>query len=259
MSAPKDRLRSERTDVAADKVYGLAAARAVLEQRPADVIAIAHCPESRRGVAELLRLAARSRIAYREIPLDALTKLADSEHHEGICLRVRPKPAPRLEDIATALAGGGFALALDQVENPHNVGAIARSAAFFGARGLVVATARKAARLLPSSIRTAEGGAEHVPICFVSDLPNALQTLKQAGAQVIGADAHEGIAPPALSFPARALLVVGNERTGLTPNVARVCDRRVRIEGSGAVESLNVSVAAGVLMAFAANPRPKPA
>lgn len=230
-----------------ERVFGLAAARAVLTVRPQDVLHIAHSREARREVAELLREAAKLRIAYREVSEDELGRIAGSLHHEGVCMQVRARRLVPLPELARRLREPGFVLALDRVENPHNVGALLRSAGYFGARALVVASARGPV-LTPAAVRVAEGAAEHVPVCAVPSLESALTALREAGAQVIGADAHRGSPLGDMRWPTRSVLVLGNEREGLSPRTQALCHDFVCIEGTGAVESLNVSVAAGILL-----------
>lgn len=242
--------RSERAPK--ERVVGLAAARAVLEVRPRDVLHIAHAPEARREVADLLREAARLRLPYREVQAEELGKIAGTLHHEGICLQVKPRLPVHVTDLVRALAPGGFVVALDNVLNPHNIGALLRSAAYFGAAGMLVASGVERG-LTPASVRIAEGGAEHVPVCFVADMGDALDRLRAAGAEVVGADAHEGLPLSETRFAAKSVLVLGSERGGLSSDVHKRCARRVRIPGSGHIESLNVSVAAGIVMASAAS------
>jgi RNA methyltransferase, TrmH family len=249
-----------------ERVAGLAAARAVLSVRPEDVLHIAYAREAQQQLADLLRSAAQRRIAYREVPAAELDKLADTMHHEGISLQVKPRAALSVDGVSRALGAGGFVLALDRVRNPHNIGALLRSAAYFGARALLVggdggeprskrALGRASYQLTPSAVRTAEGGAEHVPVCFAPELCDALDRLARAGARILGADAHAGERIDRVRFGERCVLVLGNERSGLSPAVRRRCAGLVRIPGSGRVDSLNVSVAAGILLAHAAGER----
>jgi TrmH RNA methyltransferase len=234
-----------------ETVFGLSAARAVLAARPGDVRQIAHIKEVRTELGELLRTAAKHRIAYREVPRDELERIADSVHHEGICLLVVARRSVDPQLIVGSIQKGGFVLALDGVENPHNVGAILRSAAYFGARGLLVGGTPQRG-LTPAMVRVAEGGAEHVPVCFVPELAAALDALRSAGARVFGADAHRGSALSEVRWPERSVLVLGSERDGLTAAVRKRCHDFVQIPGSGVLDSLNVSVAAGVLLAACA-------
>ncbi len=227
----------------AERVYGLSAALATFAARPESVLSIAHSKDARKPLRDMLREAARRRIAYRELDDDALADLTESVHHEGVCLLVRPLPPVGLEELG---ARSGLLIALDDVGNPHNVGAVLRSAAYFGARGLILGGDRK---LTAAARRVAEGGAEHVLVAVVPALAVALRQLADHDYAIFGADTRGRVALASLRWPARAVLVLGHERTGLTAPTRAVCRTLVRIEGTGVVDSLNVSVAAGVLIA----------
>jgi TrmH RNA methyltransferase len=233
------------------KIYGISAVLAVVAQRPEQVLSIAHTPATRKLLADVLRVAARRRIAYREVNDEELTRIAGSLHHEGVCVLAREPAAPDLETIARRTQPRGLILALDGVQNPHNIGGILRSAAFFGAAGLVLAGQRgaRAEGLPPAALRVAEGGAEHVGVLRVSDLVGTLRQLAKAGMSIVGADAHAERSLTELRWPARTVLVLGSEATGLASEVRDLCNVTVRIMGRGALESLNVSVAAGVMLA----------
>jgi TrmH RNA methyltransferase len=234
------------------KVYGLAAALAVMTCRPEQVVRIAHTEAARKPLASMLREAARRRIAYREVPDDELSRIAESVHHEGVCLLVSQPAAPSLRELAQRTAPHGLVLALDRVGNPHNVGAILRTAAFFGACGLVLGGASgRRSGLPPAAVRVAEGGAEYVPVVRVPELADALSELAGHGLAIVGADAHAALPLAELRWPARVALVIGSEDLGLSPGVRAACASTVRIVGPGqdTVDSLNVSVATGVLLA----------
>lgn len=233
------------------KVYGISAVRAVVAQRPEHVLSIAHTRATRKLLADVLREAARRRIAYREVDDEELSRIAGSLHHEGVCVLAREPAAPDLEAIVRRTQPSGLIVALDGVQNPHNIGGILRSAAFFGAVGLVFAGQRgaRAEGLPPAALRVAEGGAEHVGVLRVSDLVATLRQLSQAGLSIVGADAHAKRSLRELRWPSRAVLVLGSEAEGLAREVREMCDVTVRVVGRGALESLNVSVAAGVMLA----------
>jgi TrmH RNA methyltransferase len=143
----------------------------------------------------------------------------------------------------------GTAIAFDRVRNPYNVGAIIRTAAFFGVQAVLVGAAAPEPDLAPTAIRVAEGGAEEVTLTRTTDLAMTLARLRSKGVRVIGADGRAKTAAFGFAFRRPALLVVGHEREGLTERVRAECDMLVAIGGSGRVDSLNVSVAAGVLIA----------
>jgi RNA methyltransferase, TrmH family len=232
---------------AAERVFGLAAAQAAFSVRPDAVKSIAYTAALRRPLADMLREAARRRIAYREVDAEELTRMAASVHHEGVCLLVTARPAPKAAELLERVAEQGLLLALDGVENPHNIGAILRSAAYFGVRGLVYTSAEGS---LPAAARrVAEGGAEYVPVVRVQELSSLLREAKRDDIAVIGAGAHAKSSLDRFRWPERALIVLGHEQRGLSREAQTLCDKTVRIAGSQQVESLNVSVAAGILLA----------
>ena len=237
---------------ATERVVGIAAVRAVLEARPKDALNIAHGREARSEVRDILRLAAQHRVAYRELAQADLDRLADTVHHEGVCMLARARTAPSLKDMVKRLDERGFLLALDRVDNPHNVGAILRTAAFFGARGLLVGMhkdMREEKSLTPAMVRIAEGGAERVPVMFTADLPGALGAFAAQDIAILGADGRATQALGEVNWPERNVIVLGSERSGMSDGVRKRCTHIVRIDGTGHIESLNVSVAAGIFMA----------
>jgi TrmH RNA methyltransferase len=249
---PQGARASERVPLEeTQKVYGISAVLAVMARRPEQVLSIAYTRAARKPLADVLREAARRRIAYREVDEEELSRIAGSLHHEGVCVLAREPAAPDLETIVRRTQPRGLIVALDGVQNPHNIGAILRSAAFFGAVGLVLAGQRgaRAEGLPPAALRVAEGGAEHVGVLRVSDLVAVLRELAHAGQSIVGADAHAERSLTELRWAPRAVLVLGSEAAGLAREVRAMCDVTVRVVGRGALESLNVSVAAGVMLA----------
>jgi 23S rRNA (guanosine2251-2'-O)-methyltransferase len=144
-------------------------------------------------------------------------------------------------------------LALDNLQDPHNVGAIFRTAAFFGVQGIVL-TKDRSAPLTATAYDVAAGGLEHVPFSLVPNLARAIADAKQAGVWVLGTSEHatEDVAQVDRERP--WLLVVGNEEKGMRRLTAAHCDAICRITPRGAVTSLNVSVATGVLIAELTSP-----
>jgi len=156
-------------------------------------------------------------------------------------------------DLAERLTSkSGGAIALDRVRNPYNIGAIVRTAAFFGVDAVVLGAPAPHPGLDPVAIRVAEGGAEQLLFSRTTDLAETLSRLRSKGVRVIGADGHSDRDAFAEPFGRPAVLVMGNEREGLGPRIRAQCDAIVRIRGTGAIESLNVGVAAGILIAHLA-------
>jgi TrmH RNA methyltransferase len=187
---------------------------------------------------------------YREVEEEELARVAGTVHHGGIVAVVARRRVPVLAlPLAPALRTAPVLPVLDGVSNPHNLGAIARSAAFFGCIGMVVSGDPRQAGLSDAAWRTSEGGLEVLSLWSAPDLPAMLPRL---GVLTAAAVAAGGIPPQevmAKLAPTDCVaLVLGNEETGVSEQTAAACDLRVTLPGSGRVESLNVSVAAAVLI-----------
>jgi TrmH RNA methyltransferase len=231
-----------------EMVHGLRAGLAVFTRRRDDIVRIAYAAQ--RELAELTRWAAAHRVPCIQMRDAELDRLAESSHHEGLCVVARPRRWLSTSDLGDVLArGSGAGLALDRVRNPYNVGAMMRTAAFFGLDAALLGAPAPHPGLAPTAVRVAEGGVEHVKLARTTDLAETLARLRARGVRVVGADARatEGDGGFAVARP--VLLVVGNEREGLGDRVRSECDALVAVRGSGAIESLNVAVAAGVLLA----------
>jgi TrmH RNA methyltransferase len=231
-------------------LYGLHAGLAVFARRPQDIRSIGFDPEQRAVLRALLIWAKTKAVPVRELSVRELSAQADSNQHEGLLLEVKPRSWLAPKDLAsTLLASGGLCVALDRVRNPQNIGAILRSAAFFGAEIVLLGAPAPHPGLPPFALRVAEGGAEHLSFSRTTDLADTLGRLRSAGVHVVGGDTHAAHASEGLPSKGATLLVLGNEREGLSPRIRAQCDTLIGISGSGAVESLNVAVAAGVLLA----------
>jgi 23S rRNA (guanosine2251-2'-O)-methyltransferase len=232
-------------------VYGLHATEAVLRRRPADVRgAVVLAGEARGKLAELIARLESLRVPIARAGRDELDRRARGGVHQGIVLDV---PPPRelgvseLEDLIAERGRDVRLLVLDQVEDPRNLGACLRTADAAGADAVVVPRAHSA-KLGGTALKAATGAAETVPLVVVPNLARALRSIKDAGVWVVGADEQgtktlfeSEIRPP-------VALVLGAEGKGLRRLTLDTCDEIVRIPMRGAVESLNVSVAAGVVL-----------
>jgi len=230
--------------------YGLRNGLAVFERRRHDIRRIGFDGALRAELPELLRWAASAGVACREEGERELGSRAGSNQHEGLVLDVLPRRWMPAKELSSVLAKSpGIVLALDRVRNPQNIGALLRSAAFFGAKAVILGAPAPHPGLPAFAQRVAEGGAEHLELCRTTDLADTLGRLKSQGVLIIGADAHARGAPLDVAPTASCVLVLGHEREGLGARVKAQCNSLVTIQGSGALESLNVAVAAGVLLA----------
>lgn len=196
--------------------------------------------EAQRGRREVYRI-------WRgpDVPAEELERLCGSPDHQGVVAEVDPYPyadSDRLLDAEDALV-----VALDQIQDPHNLGAIARAAEVAGAAGMVIPE-RRAASVTAAACKASAGALEHLPVAMVRNLADWLARAKQRGAWVYGASADAEGAYTDVDWSDRAVLVLGSEGGGLRTRVAASCDRLISIPVAGAVGSLNASVAAAVIL-----------
>ncbi len=178
-----------------------------------------------------------------------LTRRAGSPDHQGIVAEV--DPYPYADPNSLLQSPGSLVVALDQVQDPRNLGAICRSAEAAGASGVVIPE-RRAASITAAACKASAGAVEHLSVARVRNLADWLGLARDAGAWIYGADADADAAYSTLDLSGRVVLVLGGESSGLRPRVAAGCDVMTRIPTVGQVGSLNVSAAAAVLL-FAAS------
>jgi len=235
--------------VSSEILYGLRAGLAVFDVRRGDIERVAFAREARGDIELLVAWCKQRGLPCRETSPAELARDARSQNHEGLVVATKPRKFVAQGDLAEMLVRRkGVAVALDRVRNPYNVGAIVRSAAFFGVDAIVLGAPAPHPALAPDAVRVAEGGAERVALARTTDLADTVARLKKRGVAIVGADGHAKNDARTFDFPRPLLLVLGHEREGLGPRVRDQCDALVAISGSGAVESLNVAVAAGVLI-----------
>lgn len=206
-------------------------------------------PTSRKLGAVCKALAAAKKV-YRCVSPEELEKVGGTVHHGGVVgvVHAAALTAPLPREVASWAEQKEPLLILDRIGNAHNLGAIARSAAFFGLAHIIIPFHPSAALPGEAAHRIAEGGLEYIKIWRVPTLPTFLTNLAGSGYEVIGAATRGGNPPAKPNLEKPFALVLGNEEHGLAPDVAKACTRLVSLTGSGKVESLNVSVAAAVLM-----------
>jgi RNA methyltransferase, TrmH family len=228
------------------KVCGRHACRALFERRAARILRVYLTQELVQPFGDLLHACAERHRPYKIVEPAELERLTESRHHEGICIVVAAEPPRVLADVV-APPGPGWIVALAGVENPHNTGAIVRTAAHFGARAVLVEGEPR--RLPPVVYRTAQGGAEWVEVVAAPALPAALGEARRAGFTICATASRGGTPLFAAALPARAVVILGAEDLGLPAAVARAADLTLEIPGTGHVESLNVAAAAAVVLA----------
>jgi len=180
---------------------------------------------------------------------DQLTAMAGTPHHQGVVARVAGATYADLGDLLAIPAGRGepaFFLALDQVQDPRNLGAILRSADATGVHGIIL-TKHHSVGLTPAAAKSATGAAEWVKVARVTNLVQSLEVLKKEGVWIIGGATRGGVSPWEADLSGPLCLLLGGEGEGLRPLVARTCDLLLTLPMRGRLGSVNVSAAAAVL------------
>lgn len=179
---------------------------------------------------------------------ETLDRVAGGARHQGAAAVLDAFAYADFERLVRAVKESrGLLLALDSVQDPRNLGAIIRSAEALGAGGVLVPRDRQCP-VTAVTERTAAGAAAHLPVTLVGNLARTLEKLKREGYWIVGADVRNGSPPEDLDLPRPLVLVLGSEEKGIRPVNLKQCDVLVRIPLSGQVDSLNVSVAAGILI-----------
>jgi TrmH RNA methyltransferase len=230
------------------RICGLAAVSALFERDPSRVERLFFEDSMKREVGPFCQNLARDRKPYRQADKAELARVAGTVLHGGIVAIARPQPI--LDFVPKALRewalNGKPLLLLDGIGNPHNLGAIVRSAAFFGVDRIVLADRPDQALPSDASYRVAEGGFEHLSL-YRAPIPVALHVLRQHY-RVVGTALGRNAAPVTWSCDRPVALVLGNEENGLDQATLAACGEVVTIPGSGRVQSLNVAAAAAILL-----------
>lgn len=206
----------------------------------------------RRGneIDEIERAARERGIPVHYEPREALERLAGTPKHQGLVAFLTQGLYRAFEDLLADAAqrpGGPFLVVLDSVEDPRNLGAIARTAEAVGAHGLVVPQ-RRSAGVTAVAMKASAGALSHLPVAQVVNLARAMEQMKSAGCWLVGLDAKGESAYTAVDYRTPLAIVVGHEGEGLRASTLKACDFRVRVPMQGRVSSLNVSVAAAVVL-----------
>jgi 23S rRNA (guanosine2251-2'-O)-methyltransferase len=219
-----------------------AASQLIYGKRP-----VAEAERGKRGVRRVWRVPEASDVE--------LERLCGSPDHQGVVAEVDPYPYG--DPKALLRRPDALIVALDQVQDPRNLGAVCRSAEFAGAAGVVVPE-RRAAEVTAVTCKASAGAVEHLEIAHVCNLADWLAEAKAAGFWIWGADADASEAPWAVDLTGPTVLVLGGEGKGIRPRVASACDGLVALPKLGEVDSLNVSAAAAALLFEATRQRSQP-
>jgi 23S rRNA (guanosine2251-2'-O)-methyltransferase len=217
-------------------------AEALRAGRPLERVLVAQGAGGPR-LQEIIDLARRGSVPVRFEPRGALDRLAGTPAHQGV---VAMGAAKRYAEVDTA-ATAAMVVVLDGVEDPHNLGAIVRTAHAAGA-GAVVIPERRAANLTDVVAKAAAGAIEHLPIVRVTNINRTLEDFKERGFWIYGLDERATELYTEVEYASPTVLVLGGEGKGLHEQVRKHCDLLVRIPMAGRISSLNVSVAAGVFL-----------
>jgi 23S rRNA (guanosine2251-2'-O)-methyltransferase len=236
-----------------DRLTGIHAVREALEAgRAFDRIVIAKGRQDSR-VEEIVQAARARNISVRFEDRGQLDRLADSKDHQGIVALVAARAAGTLDEILAAANAGtgrgekGLIVLLDGVEDPHNLGAVIRTALAAGAHGVVIPE-RRAAGLTDTVARASAGALAHLAVARVTNLVRTMEELKEAGYWLVGLDERGDKNYTDVDYTSPVGIVLGGEGKGLHELTRKRCDFVVSLPTTGPVKSLNVSVAAGVVL-----------
>lgn len=232
-----------------DRIWGRHPVLALLRGGGRRVDEIAVLAGATGPLGQVVALARRSGVKVSFRTRDQLTAMAGSAQHQGVVARVTSAEYADFEDLLDLPRARGepaFFLALDQVQDPRNFGALLRTAEALGVHGVVVPR-HHAVGLTGAVARTSVGAVEHVPVAREANLVTALETLKKSGVWVYGAVVRGGANPCRVALTGPICIVLGAEGEGLRPLVAKTCDGLLTIPISGQVGSLNVAAAGAIL------------
>jgi 23S rRNA (guanosine2251-2'-O)-methyltransferase len=241
-------------------VYGQNPVRELVTARPQGVSVVYLAPGAAGPAArELVDLCKNRRVAYEERERHELDALAGAEaRHQGVLAITGEFVYAELGDVLDAVDDRretALFVVLDSVQDPHNLGAVVRSAHVLGAQAVIIGKDR-AAPITPAAVKASAGATEHLPIVRVTNVSRAVDELKEHGIWTVAAvTAADAPVPGDVDLKGPIALVLGAEGKGLRPLVEKTCDLKVRIPMSGRVASLNVSAAAAILLYEAARQR----
>jgi len=250
--------RFDRRQSAQDAVAGKnSVVEALRAKVPAKELIVAIKVEIDEKISEAIRLAKNADLPIKELPRRALDDLTGSSNHQGVALVIKPFNYTEFEKLITNAKKPMMLIGLDGITDPHNLGAVVRSAAAFGADGVVIPERRNAA-MTGSAWKASAGAAARMPISQVTNLVRSIEDAKKAGCFVVGLDAQGDATLAKMNLATESIfIIVGSEGKGLSRLVREKCDLVVSIPMQSSVESLNASVATAIVMYQVAAERSK--
>jgi RNA methyltransferase, TrmH family len=249
LAEPATPARSDETANKELRIYGKHAVLGLSRTRVEAIRKVYYHRSAQNQLGDLLRWCAANKVGYREVELDDLSRLAATEHHEGVVADIVRAPKPVLAQLLESLKGKAFVrlVLLDGVSNPHNLGAILRNAAHFGSDAVLMSPGTHT-DLSGAAYRVAEGGAEAQPLVHLVNLA-AFADIKAAGFTFVAAHTRQAKSLWQQKLPPRCVIVFGAEGAGVSDAMLSHCEVRAAIPGSGKVESLNVAQSVAVFLA----------
>lgn len=227
------------------RLFGVHAVEAALRNSARRIVRVLVTDNAEHRLEEVLR--ERKAKAQRVTPRDLDRLLGADTVHQGVCLETEALPEPELADIAQRATASGPIVVLDQITDPHNVGAILRTAAAFKGSGLIM-TRRHSPPLSGTLAKSASGALEYVPVLLVANLARTLHELQELGVWRIGLSGDGSISLESEPLSGSLALVLGSEGKGLRRLTRDLCDAVCRIDIDAAIGSLNVSNAAAIAL-----------
>jgi TrmH RNA methyltransferase len=227
------------------RIYGENACTAVFKKRPQDIIQFFLTKEKLNKFSNITKYCAQNKKAYHLVLRDELDQMTKATHHEDLCMLVKKKPSRTLTQFLNDKKSSSVLIALENVSNPHNIGAIIRSAAHFGVDGLILTEGKSSDTA--AAIRTSEGGAEFVEVFEEKSFHKMLDLLSKNKYQIITTSSHAKNSLYDIKWEKNVVIVFGEEADGVTKEIQGL-GTTIKIPGTDNVESLNVSVATAVIL-----------
>ena len=230
------------------KVYGVNACMVFFKEKPHKIIRAFFSQSVAPKFSKLMKDLAGQKKVYRIVSDDELKKISQSDHHEGVCFNIELDPPKKLSQWLSDEKKNkkSYLLALENVGNPHNLGAIMRVAAHFGIGGIAMTNPK--ALQSGAAKRTAEGGAEFIQIVHCETIKGLISEAKKNGYQIATTSSHKGKSLYKTEFPDKCVLLFGEEGEGLSRDVLNSGDFSIQIPGTNNVESLNVSSSISIIL-----------